>query len=365
MECLNLDKLSLLEIKYLRYFSILPSVEYTSQELIDYFRIGAEVDLGKSVPVFVKTAVNYFLSGLHLPDLFNLQKTAEKAFMKVLDNLAEKSLLKKQINKKPENHFTYMMGQDIIQLVQKELIPSCKNCLPVIEGFKQKIKKTNLANPLKVKQYLPYAENIVKYIHGDDDNLRIINFILASRFREIGNYDKSIKYAINEIKICEHRTSDDKSTLANSYYNLSVTYQIINEKRKSLEYLLKALTIRELILDKNHPWLATSYSNVASSFREIGEHHQSIKYLLKELAIRESNFSEYDIDLAHAYKNLAISHFYLKNYQKANEFIEKATSLFMKSLPNDHLFIQSTEQIKKNINETYKTWEPFFMEHSN
>ncbi|PID89440.1 MAG: hypothetical protein CSB01_01915 [Bacteroidia bacterium] len=363
MEKLHFSNYPNAEKEILRYFSLLPAGKYEFSELYEMFGVKGN----KSILIYSnKRFVSFilgFLKKLGLSSYEENEQFIKKRFLSLLNTLAAKNILTKE--SKTHGNPTFSLENVLAEILREKLEVTVKNCSVLLVYIKNKIKTIYGNSSGKIKKHITIAEFISNHIKGEDDNLRILNFILASRFREMADYKKSIHYSLKEIAICEHDKNVNYASLANSYYNLSLTYQKYGKMRKSLFFSEKALAIREMLLEKNHPWLANSYSNIASAYRDLGEYAQALEYSLKELQIKTAVLPKENVELGRAYKNLAITYFHLKNFDKANEFIEKSSRILLNLSSQENLFPKNTKEVKRNINAIFERWQKLVAKQAN
>jgi predicted metal-dependent hydrolase len=182
----TVSKLSNEEKQYLRYFAVLPSqfIEFT--DLLNYFQI-------------IKK------------DKTRLGNT--------LNLLYRKGWLIREEN-------TYKAHSLIQTIAREKLKPDTKNCEALIDTFKWKLYTEAGDNPLNKKEFVPYAENLLKTIKTENTEIATLSNNLADIFMNLGNY------------------------------------------KKALEYNLKSIAIREKVLEPNHPSLATSYNNISGTYSD-------------------------------------------------------------------------------------------------
>lgn len=334
------------EKSILKLLAMLPVGKYDLPFLIDIFFIGKNDKI-----TLIK---KYSLTGV----IYGKQKSEEKQFKKLLKRFVKKGFLNYEATE-------YEIIADKKEMLIKNLQPNINDCGILIDALKLGIKAYDTKTSIEFNRYTQIAEHLIDNIDGMNENLRILNFILASRYRERGNFKKALKFSLNEINICELKDSENLSSLANSYYNVSITYKRMGMREDSLKYMLKSVELREKILEPNHPWLATSFSIVASAYRDLGHYRKALGFSLKELNIREKIETNDFTGLAHTYKSLAISYFHTKEFDKANVYIEKAVKLFSESYPDSHLHVQTSKQIQNDISKVYNRWQDFIGLHLN
>ena len=72
--------------------------------------------------------------------------------------------------------------------------------------------------------------------------------LLALNEEHVGNYDKTIEYHLEALKILEKE--HDKENVGNIYHNIGKLYQLQGDMEQSINYLAKGLELHEEI--NNH-----------------------------------------------------------------------------------------------------------------
>ena len=353
----TVSKLSNEEKQYLRYFAVLPSqfIEFT--DLLDYFQI---------------------------------IKKDKTRFGNTLNLLYRKGWLIREKN-------TYKAHSLIQTIAREKLKPDIKNCDVLINSFIRKSYTEAGDNPLNKKEFVTYAESLLKTIKTENNKIATLSNNLSTIFRNFGDYEKALKYRFKALDIEEKVLDENHPQLAGSYNNTSSIYLDLGDYEKALEYNLKAIAIIEKVLEPNHPDFATSYNNIAAIYSALGDYEKALEYNLKSIAICEKVFKpnhpdfatsynniaatysslgnyekalEYNLrsitirekilepkhpDLATSYLNIAVTYYYLKIYKKAKYYINKAVKIYKKFLPKDRPELKSAlsrlEKIYKAMGE--------------
>ncbi len=271
-------------------------------------------------------------------------------FYKVLDKLLAKNILEKSVD---QHTVVYSVKPEIKEKYFRIYTPVLKDYVDLIDFLIYKLRFNNGLTYEQIHPYLSPAEYISVQLTENDERLRLLNFYIASRYREAGNYQQSIKYALKEISICENSPYREESSLASSYYNVSITFKYAHQPRKALEFLLKAFKIREKECAANHAWITAACSNISRIFMEIGEYENALTYSLRELDIYEHSKSYKTIDIAHCYKNIALSYFHLQQYPKAKAFIDMSVSELNKEFPFNNIHVRGIKKIQEKITIAY------------
>ena len=163
--------------------------------------------------------------------------------------------------------------------------------------------------------YLPLLELAVKEEPNNDRNMHY----LGREYMYYGKYED----AINTLKIhlnMESATWKDERCASLRF--ISRCYRYLKDYDNSIKYGM--LSIAEA------PYLREPYYELACSYYEINDYHHCMYYL--ELALLIKNNKKVYINEANCYNGtiediLSICYYYLENFNKALEYIEKSLEL--------------------------------------
>ena len=292
----ELEDMSEKENEYLRYFSILPSVEIYIEDLLYFFVITEEREI---------------------------------EFENTLNSLVQKGWIQ-------ENNKTYKMHQLIQTVIREKLKPDAENCKDIIIAFIKLLKCEPNENRISRKELIPFAESILNFIVNDDADLGRLSSELSLIFGAIGNYNRRLEFSQKAVKIYEEVFDCEHPELAISYNNIADTYNSLGNFEKSMEFNLKALKIKEKVFVEDHSSLATSYHNIGLTYQDLGNYEKALEYQKKSIKIDENVLVKDHPDLAASYNNIAGTYRSLGNYEKALEFILKAIKIKDKVLGESH-----------------------------
>lgn len=369
-------------IKYLQYFSILPSIYIKYEKLEKIFDAKNE---------------DFFLSSL-----IELEK---KGWL-LLSN-------KSQVIEKRE----FRSHQVIQEVTRNQLKPELSNCYPVINYFGKMLSYILSTNPELLKEFLPYLESISKYIvvvknknfqvndlaavfanlskyyehigdyhksfeiysknlnlklslinkykkEKDDIGIEIQEWELgvsfsnmASKYADLGKFQKAIELELNAIKL-KNRPSKvifkSPQTIATSYVNIGLYYFYIGDFQNALIYQRKGLDIDLMQIKAEMPGaeldLAFSLHNLALTYRSIGKIDEAINVLTQAILIREQLIPSHP-ELAKSYGNMADFFIGFENYIMAGIFAKKCLEIRQKVYPKNHPELYSVKQLCKYISQ--------------
>ena len=223
-----------------------------------------------------------------------------------------------------------------------------------------------IQNPDSAFYYFNESKKLSTKLNHYSGQIRC-NTNISELYRQMGNYQESLKYDLINIKLAEkHGTQVQK---ANSYANTSTTYHYLIKFDSCSKYDLKAQKIYESLEDKSE--LVTFYSNLAESYIERHLFNKSLEYGFKALNLSKKGFGT-QLDLAYVLSALSKTYLYLNQNENASIYSVKALTLARKEkeyylqqdlLSNSILIkinqkkyedlfsiVNKMESLKKNIN---------------
>ena len=87
----------------------------------------------------------------------------------------------------------------------------------------------------------------------------------------LGNYEKAIGYNLKAITIREKVLPENHPNLAQSYWNIAVTYYKLSNYTTAKDYIDKEIYIYKKILPENHPYLKDSLSWQEGIYKALSE----------------------------------------------------------------------------------------------
>jgi len=314
-EIFALENFTTDEIKYLRYFTILPPYEMYESILIQFFGI---------------------------------QESENSHFNYTLNNLVRKGWL----HNGNEAYSIHILLQPVLLRL---LNPNSENCLPIINFFIKNIESQTEERIIKNKSFLPYAESVAYSLF--DNSLILINLIekVAEFYLKLDNIQKCLAYNLLALNIKEFIFSNDYEKLANSYNEISNLHSNLGNYEQDLFYAFKALEIRKLNENNDVLKLAESYNNIAITYRGIKNYKKSLEYHLMDLNICENNLTEDDVNLANSYFEIAITYYYRKDYFDAKIYIDKALAIWKQKFNYNSQDLLNAIEIQEIINRRKKS----------
>lgn len=175
---------------------------------------------------------------------------------------------------------------------------------------------------------------------------------LACCYWRMDEIEKAINLHKECITIIENKIKSEKiksekiylmERLSISYNNISVCFRRINLIESSIIFIKKALSLSRQLYPPQHREIGHIYHNIGHVYSEINALY-AIEYTKKGLNIRLASCEDKEHkDIGQSYHSLAINYCYIKDYETALFYIDKATSIRKKKCG-----INSTEYATSN-----------------
>lgn len=155
-----------------------------------------------------------------------------------------------------------------------------------------------------------------------DDTNKVIHFnYLASKYRSIGELDKTLQYGSSGLELSK-KINYDKGT-SDSYSTIGIVYQNKGNYEKALENYIFSLRIKEKIGDKKG--LSGVYNNIGSLYKDRKNYDKALENYFNSIKIKTELG---DIKgLAGTYNNTGLVFWAQKNYDKALDFFFKSIKI--------------------------------------
>ena len=200
------------------------------------------------------------------------------------------------------------------------------------------LKFSYLKDNLFFHEAIEIGERIVtiEIENKDYKLLPIIYNNIADVYEKLGQFQKSLEFNLEAIRIQQYFFDDKHPNLITSYNNIALTYQNLGQFEKALEFNLRATKFREEILDDKHPNLATSYNNIALTYYHLGQFQKALEYHLKAIKILKEVFDDKHSNLANSYNNIALTYQKSEEFQKALDYQLKAINIQQEIFDDKH-----------------------------
>lgn len=200
-------------------------------------------------------------------------------------------------------------------------------------------------------------------VTSDDDKLLLSNLYnpLSIAYWYSGEYDSTIFYQQKNLSILKTLIQPDQFKLGTAYSNLGLSYWQNGNLYLAKDYTLEGMNFLYQS-DSTHVNIASGYSNIGSIYTSLDDYHQSIFYFKKALDFYEKNKNpnsqtakSNDI-YAKIFNNLGGSFYYIKEYDSALYYEDKALALKVKLYGKNHSLVASTNSILGSIYEKKKMY---------
>ena len=163
----------------------------------------------------------------------------------------------------------------------------------------------------------------IGWVRGKTDALLKIGDYLRNK----GNFDSSLFYEEEVIKICEKQTNNDVKSIINkgiAYQGIATIYRDRGNITEAIQYYKIASNIFQ---SQNDQWrVSNCFSGIGVCYEIVGKYADALSNQLKSLAIKESLKDRKGV--GNAYGNIGILYKNLKDYSKAIEYYQKAKNEF-------------------------------------
>ncbi|PRX54949.1 CHAT domain-containing protein [Flagellimonas meridianipacifica] len=186
---------------------------------------------------------------------------------------------------------------------------------------------------------------------------------LGVSYQYLNNWEPAKKYIDQSLQIIESLRDYPLLDLADKYYGIGNFYSLLNDYFRSQLYYSKALNIYE-VLDDTESWRFILLNELIAMDINFKEFHKAKKSIEDALAIYDTYPNEIDpINLAKVYLNAGTTHLELKEYTNARlmannalELLDELTEPFYYSIGLELVAMIQTEEgkLKEAENNMYR-----------
>lgn len=201
------------------------------------------------------------------------------------------------------------------------------------------------------RHYLDKAESILVKAYGNENyKLSKIYINRARLYRYEGNFQTSLEYYLESLRILESQEIPDRSLSNVLYVNIGNLYSSTGDYQTACRYLEKLLEAEGVV----HPArMASFFIYLADIHIMLGNYSESEKYFLKAFAIRDEYFSQDYYGLAYDYMSYATLMDSTKRSAEAEVYFLKALSIVRRSFGDHHY--QTARILKAMGDHFYET----------
>lgn len=176
-----------------------------------------------------------------------------------------------------------------------------------------------------------------KWFGKNDLGLARIKDLYGNSLRNIGDYDGSLQFHLDALRIQQAHPDRKEEDLAGSYNNVGIVYAERGRLDKAVEFYTKSLEIRESSLGKYHLDVAQSYNNLGNLYKNLGDYDQSLNYHWEALKIREQKSNP--VALGASYYNIGNVMGLIDELDLALDFHNNALRLWNAALSESHFYV--------------------------
>jgi len=282
--------------------------------LLNTFDISELNEYEKEILLYFSLLPIEVFNGSQLIKIFNVKSNKISLFINTLNSLNRKGWINK-INNTFSSH-------SIIQEVIKIKIPSnIENSSNIIEGLNLILEINDNLSIIEKQKYLSSAENLVKLIPTECEEICILNHLISITHKDLGNYLKAIEYGSSALEISKGSVSINFQWAI--YSNLAVAYRRFGDLDNSFKFYDEAIKIIENTENKDITMISV-YTNLATLHDQIGNQENLIqakslyKYVINELTLfSQENNEDFEFQIAHNKGSLGKVYNLLSKYDTA------------------------------------------------
>ena len=301
------------ELLYLKYFSILASVEILFDDLIYFFQI---------------------------PDDFLID------FSDILDNLVQKGwLIQNEIIIDNETQLTYKCHQLIQDIVRLKKTHKVNDYKTLILGLNSKIEYNQKQNPILKFKYIGHCKSVISHFKDDNLDIATLSRNLAILLRISGDNELGLNYALKSLNIRIKHLDKNNIDLIDIQNSVGFFYDILNKPKIGYEY--KKQAVKNFIDYKNVDFHIVLLNSFASCCNQLEYYDEALNSLLKAKAIIEKEPKRF-LQKALTDINISRYEYKLKKFENSLIFALSALDLRKKELEiNDPLIAQTNCEISQ------------------
>ena len=146
-------------------------------------------------------------------------------------------------------------------------------------------------------------------------------------FREIGEYDKSVRMCHEAFELASSMKLEGSVAYATTLLNAANAHRAAGLLQESLDFYMQVFPVYEKHLAPDSMYYANLYNNISLLYQEMQEYDKAKDALLKALEICGAN-KEADFEIAVTHANLANTYIQLGEDNQAKEHARKAIAMF-------------------------------------
>ncbi len=298
----------------LKYFSVLPYLEFPYHELVW---------------------------------LFHITKNQEIDFIDTLNGLVTKGwLMKSVLENNGEKIDTYRCHQLIQAVLRDELDISAHGLEVLIQSLIDKIEEKTGDNWINIRPYILYVDNVIHHVKYADQNFAVLLREYANYLNNASRYAEAKRCSEKALGILQDIECDNGLEWAKTLY--AVGRSLRNEccYGKSLDFFIRAKDFLEQHKDHGEEFekeLGKTFRNIGNCYRNLARNKESIDFHKKAIAIFDTKASDdFQLELASCYDNIGYTYSTMKQFKEALEYRLLSYELRKRYLKEDHPSINAS-----------------------
>lgn len=146
-------------------------------------------------------------------------------------------------------------------------------------------------------------------------------------YRSISEFRKAFDVAEDVLLLMEELQLDRSEHFATTLLNAATAYRAAGNYKQAYVYYEQAIRIYDGLIPPEDYRYAGLYNNMSILLEKMEQNEEAVRYAGKALAIIEK-MENGEMETATTLTNLALLHFKISDYQKAQELLERALTLF-------------------------------------
>ncbi len=181
----------------------------------------------------------------------------------------------------------------------------------------------------------PYLTEQLQLAYEEKDYSTCISIMneLIGFFRDTSQYDKSLGYCEQVLKLMQQLGYEDTLSYATTCLNVANALRAAGQHQESLQFYESIFPIYQKELAADDERIAALYNNMSLLYQEMGEYENAVNALWQALKVVEQGDDE--IKLAITHSNLGASLLQLGDVNTALEHLYQAMNVFQKSEEKD------------------------------
>lgn len=226
--------------------------------------------------------------------------------------------------------------------------PAEKEFEPALTAFAM---ETEYPSHTEIERSIALKEKLLSELSTETEISGYLLSSLATLYRTIGAYQKSIDYSEKALKIGLAVFGDKHPNVATEYNNIGEAWRMLGDAKKAIEYYNKALEIALAVFSDKHPKVATVYNNIGVAWSDLGDNEKAIKYYNKALEIGLAVLGDKHPQVAIRYNNIGEAWSNLGDVKKAVEYYNKALENVLAVFGNKH---PNVAVVYNNLGEAWR-----------